>query len=76
MVDSDAILLSLDKYPPAMTVDQVAEALAVSKRTVSRLLINGTLKYFVINEDAEKKDKRITKAELVFFMMRNTKSSH
>lgn len=59
------------KYPVALDPEQVAEILGITRRTVDKLLEEDRLKYFVVNPDSERKLKRITKADLVAYMLDN-----
>lgn len=73
MSDQDKLGLlykSLEQYPASLDPSQVAEALGVSKRTVERLMDAGKIAYFVINEDAVLREKRVTKASLIDFMLK------
>lgn len=58
-------------YPVALDPDQVAEILGITRRTVDKLLDENRLTYFVINPEAERKQKRVTKADLVAYMLDN-----
>lgn len=62
----------LDKYPPAMNLDQVAEALNCSRRTVDKKVEQGELKAFTLNPKAKSQNLRVTKAELMAYMLKNT----
>lgn len=59
----------LEKYPTALDPNQVAEVLGVSRKTVDKLLENGTLDCFTVDPTAERKQKRVTKATIIDFMM-------
>lgn len=61
----------LEQYPASLDPSQVAEALGISRKTVDRLLESGRLDYFVLDPNAERKQKRVTKAALVAFMLNN-----
>lgn len=58
-------------YPVALDPDQVAEILGITRRTVDKLLDEHRIEHFVINPDAERKQKRVTKAVLVGYMLDN-----
>lgn len=58
-------------YPVSLDPDQVAEILGITRRTVDKLLDEQRIKYFVINPESERKLKRVTKADLVSYMLDN-----
>lgn len=72
-----------DKYPVAMTPEQVAEALAVSRRYVDKLFDRtdavrarggdpeqeGCLVYFVLDSEKERQEKRVNQASLITYML-------
>lgn len=61
----------LDGYPLALDPDQVAEILGITRRTVDKLLHDGKIKYFAIDPEAERKQKRVAQCDLIAYMTAN-----
>lgn len=61
----------LEKYPASLDPSQVAEALGISRKTADKLIDDGRIEYFVLDPEAARKQKRVTKAALIAFMLNN-----
>jgi excisionase family DNA binding protein len=61
----------MEGYPVALDPDQVAAILGITRRTVDKLLDEGKIQHFVINPGSERKLKRVTKVDLVDYMLQN-----
>lgn len=60
---------ALEDFPAAMTPDQVAAALGISRRTVDRLLDENKIEFFSIGaEGNQRQAKRVSKAALIEYM--------
>jgi thymidylate synthase ThyX len=68
---SEAVEKQLKDYPVALDPVQVAEILGVTRRYVDQLLDEGKIPYFPLNEDKQYQQKRVLKANLIAFMVRN-----
>lgn len=63
----------LDRYPEVgLNPDQVAEALGVGRRYVDMLLDENKIEYFVLDPSKKYKQKRVTKAALIAYILKNT----
>lgn len=60
---------ALEKYPPALDPEQVAEVLGVTRRYVDNLLREGKLDHFVLDPTKQRLEKRVNKAALIAFML-------
>lgn len=67
----DTLEKQLEAYPVALDPDQVAEILGITRRTVDKLLNEGKLPYFAVNPEAARQLKRVTKADLIGYMINN-----
>jgi hypothetical protein len=61
----------LERYPASMDPSQVAESLGVSRKTVDKLLDEGRIECFILDPEADRKQKRVSKAVLIAFMLNN-----
>lgn len=61
----------LEGYPVALDPDQVAEVLGITRRTVDKLLNEEKLPYFAIDPEAARQQKRVTKGDLIDYMINN-----
>lgn len=66
----DAYTVMLKDYPDVMDIDQMSDALGVSKKTGYKLLQNGAITYMKIG-----RCYRIPKAHLLTYLQIGTKSS-
>lgn len=70
---SDDIKATLERelagYPVSLEPTEVAEILGVSRRYVDKLLDDGKLQHFVLDETKTQKQKRVLKAVLIAYMI-------
>lgn len=59
----------LAAYPDSLDLDQVAEVINVSRKTVDRLTEAGTLEAFAVDPTKQRQDKRVAKAILIAYML-------
>ena len=66
-----ALQQQLKDYPPSLTPDQVAEVIGVDRKTADRLLREGKIESFVLDPEAQRLRRRVTKAVLIDYMITN-----
>lgn len=59
----------LVKYGPALTIEEVAEALGVTSKYAAEMLDDGRLESFSLNPEAKKVHRRVAKGVIVAFML-------
>lgn len=60
----------LERYPVSLEPTEVAEILGVSRRTVDNLINDGVIASFVVDDSKVQKQKRVLKAVLIAYMIR------
>lgn len=65
----DILENDLKEYPAVLDPDTVAEILGVSKKTINNMITAGRLVFFALDPTKERKQYRITKADLIAYML-------
>jgi excisionase family DNA binding protein len=67
----EALERQLKDYPEALDPTQVAEVLNCTRRYVDKLIDAGKLPAFALDPTKERQEKRVTKADLMAYMLKN-----
>lgn len=66
-----ALERQLFEYPPSLSPSEVAEILGIARKTADKLIEQGKIDSFVLDKEAQRLRRRVTKSVLIDYMVGN-----